>query len=248
MSEEHASVSQIELDDAIALHNIWLADTNTERRCQFAGRDLSGLRFGEIGGDTVNLSGADFTQADLTNTEADDILVDHCSFNEATFDDCQWRQPVFAYSDMRRVSARRATWGTRDPRKSFFSSRADLSHTVFGDADLTNANICGYFFGANLRGARLVEANLSHSNFTGPMRCELTFAGTNLKASKLTDCLISCVSFFGADLSDTDFSRFSDVIMKGCKLARARLEEATFDQRDISSAQMYRRTTRARRA
>jgi uncharacterized protein YjbI with pentapeptide repeats len=87
-------VSQNELDEAIALHSIWLADPNSGLRCMFAGRDLSGLQFGVLGGEPINLGGADFTQADLSGTQADDLLVHHCSFNGTTFDGCQWRRPV----------------------------------------------------------------------------------------------------------------------------------------------------------
>src|SRR5450759_4559113 len=74
-------VSQQELDEAIRLHGMWLADINTGQRCMFGGRDLSGLRFGVLGGAPVDLNGADFTQADFSETEADDILVHHCNFN-----------------------------------------------------------------------------------------------------------------------------------------------------------------------
>ena len=89
---------------------------NAGQRCVLSGRDLSGLRFGRLGGGPVDLNGADFAQADLSGTEADDILVHHCSFNGATFDGCHWRRPVFAFADMRRASAKRVIWGTPGPR------------------------------------------------------------------------------------------------------------------------------------
>jgi len=115
---EKERVSQQELDEAIRLHGMWLADMNTGQRCTFGARDLSGLQFGITGGATIDLNGADFTQADLSGTEADDILVHHCSFHGATFDGCHWRQPVFAFADMRRASAKRVIWGTPGPRDS----------------------------------------------------------------------------------------------------------------------------------
>src|ERR1035437_463487 len=104
-------VSQQELDEVIRLHDMWLTDINTGQRCMFGGRDLSGLQFGVLSGGPVDLNGADFTQADLSGTEADDILVHHCSFNGAKLDGCCWRQPVFAFADMRRVSAKREAMG-----------------------------------------------------------------------------------------------------------------------------------------
>jgi hypothetical protein len=50
-------VSQQELDEAIRLHGMWLANMNTGQRCMFGGRDLSGLRFGIIlGGAPIDLN------------------------------------------------------------------------------------------------------------------------------------------------------------------------------------------------
>jgi uncharacterized protein YjbI with pentapeptide repeats len=59
-------VLQEELGEVIRLHSLWLADLNCGQRCMLGGRDLSGLQFGRLGGPPVNLSGADFTQADLS--------------------------------------------------------------------------------------------------------------------------------------------------------------------------------------
>ena len=53
----------------------------------FGGRDLSGLQFGVLGGAPIDLNGADFAGADLSGTDADDILVHHCNFNGARFDE-----------------------------------------------------------------------------------------------------------------------------------------------------------------
>ena len=128
-------VSQRELDEAIRLHGLWLADMNTGQRCMFGGRDLSGLQFGVLSRGPVDLNGADFTQADLSGTEADNILVHHCSFNGAKLDGCCWRQPVFAFADMRRVSAKRAEWGTPALRGSPQRSLADFSHAVLHNSD-----------------------------------------------------------------------------------------------------------------
>ena len=115
-------VSQPELDEAIRLHAMWLANINDGQRCRFNRRDLSGLRFGNQGGPPVGLSGADFTQTNLSGTEADNILIDHCSFNGAIFDNCHWRQPVFAFADLRRVSAKQATRGHAEPTRSVRAS------------------------------------------------------------------------------------------------------------------------------
>jgi uncharacterized protein YjbI with pentapeptide repeats len=225
-------VSQQELDEAIRLHGMWLANMNAGQRCMFGERDLSGLRFGSLGGAPANLSGADFTQADLSGTEADDIFVHHCSFNGARFDGCHWRQPVFAFADMRRASAKRVIWGTPGPRDPSEPPRANFSHAVLRDADLTEAIICGYFYGTKLAGASLVQADLSHSIFLGPKHHEMTFSGAQMRGAKLRHCQISSATFFNADCTDTDFSHteFSEVRMKGCNLSGACFRNAEFER------------------
>lgn len=233
-------VSQDELDEAIRLHGMWLADKNTGQRCMFAGRDLSVLRFSVPGSSPIDLNGADFTQADLSATEADDILVHHCSFNGATFDGCRWRRPVFAFADMRRVSARRVEWGIPGCRDSSERLLGDFSHTVLHAADLSGAQICGYFYGTKLRDASLVTADFSYSDFLGPKHYEMSFSGANLMGAKLRDCRISSASFFNADCSGTDFSRslFSDVRMQGGDLSGARFCGAEIEQTLFSPDQI----------
>jgi uncharacterized protein YjbI with pentapeptide repeats len=225
-------VSQPELDEAIRLHAMWLANINDGQRCMFNGRDLSGLRFGTQGGPPVNLSSADFTQTDLSETQADDILIDHCSFNGATFDSCHWRQPVFAFADLRRASAKQVTWGTPGPRDPLEPPRADFSHAALHDADLTGATISGFFFGTKLVRTRLCHADLSYSNFLGPKFYETTFSGAQMIGAKLRHCQISSVSFYNANCTKVDFSHsdFSEVLMKGCNFSDACFLNATFDR------------------
>jgi uncharacterized protein YjbI with pentapeptide repeats len=215
-------VSQDELDEAIQLHERWLDDINTGRRCMLERRDLSGLKFGGSDENPVNLTGADFSQANLAETEADDILVHHCNFQGARFDGCHWRQPVLAYTDMRRVSAKRAEWGTPAPRGTAERSPADFSHAVLFDADLSEARICGFFYGTKLRDASLVRADLSFSDFQGP-NCETSFSGAQSKDAAFRCCNISSTSFFQADCSGADFtySVFSAVRMTSCRLRNA---------------------------
>jgi uncharacterized protein YjbI with pentapeptide repeats len=240
-------VSQAELDEAIRLHGMWLTDINIGQRCMFGGRDLSGLQFGVLGGEPINLSGADFAQADLSRTVADDILVHHCNFNGAKFDGGRWRRPVFVYADLRRVSAKGVIWGTPGRRGSAIRSPADFSHTVLHDADLTEARICGSFYGTKLTRASLVRANLSLSDFLGPSHYEMSFSGANLSGAKLRHCYISSASFSNADCSGADFSHcvISEVAMKNCNLQGAlfhktEFERAVFSPHRISDPELRR--------
>jgi uncharacterized protein YjbI with pentapeptide repeats len=235
-------VSQSELDRAILLHAMWLANINDGQRCMFNGRDLSGLRFGNQGGPPVDLSGADFAQADLSGTQADNILIDHCSFNGAKLDNCHWQQPVFAFADLRRASAKQVTWGMPDPRDPFEFPHADFSHAVLYDADLTEAKVAGFFFATKLFRARLCHADLSYSTFFGPKFCETTFTGAQMIGAKLRYCQISSASFYNANCTEVDFSYsdFSEVRMIGCNLSGTCFSNAKFERwTDLSTSCSY---------
>jgi len=236
-------VAQQELDESIRLHGMWLANMNTGQRCTFGGRDLSGLQFGVLGGAPIDLNGADFAEADLSGTEADDILVHHCSFNGAKFDYSHWRQPVFAFADMRRASAKRVEWGKPGRRGSARRSLADFSHAVLRDADLTEARICGFFYGTKMVGACLQRADLTFSDFLGSKYYDVSFSGAKLNRAKLRHCQISSATFFSSDCTGTDFSHseFSDVRMKGCNLSGACFRNAEFERWMITPANDYER-------
>ena len=225
-------VSQPELDEAIRLHAMWLLNINDGQRCMFNGRDLSGLRFGDQGGPPIDLNGADLTQADLSGTEANDILVHHCSLNGARLDGSHWRRPVFAFADLRRSSARQVIWGTLGARDGSESTQADFSHAALHDADLTEAKVCGFFYGTKLVRARLCHADFSHSNFPGPKHYETTFSGAQMIGAKLRHCQISSASFYNANCTEADFSHsdFSDVRIEGCNLSGACFSNATFER------------------
>jgi uncharacterized protein YjbI with pentapeptide repeats len=185
---------------------MWLTDPNRGKRCVLGECDLSGLQFGNLNGAPVDINGADFAQADLSGTEADDILVHHCNFNGATFDGSHWRRPIFAFADMRRVSAKGVVWGTTGRRGSARRSPADFSHAVLNDADLSEARIRGHFYGTKLARASLVNADRSLSDFPGPMHYEMNFSRAKLSGAKLRHCHISSANFSNADCAEVDFS------------------------------------------
>lgn len=67
VSHGRRRVTQDELDEAIALHRLWLEDRTRGRRVNFASCDLSGLDFGFSAQGQVVLRNADFTGADLNS-------------------------------------------------------------------------------------------------------------------------------------------------------------------------------------
>jgi len=149
---------------------------------------------------------------------------------------------------MRRASAKRVKWGISDHRGSPARFLADFRHTALNGADLTEAQICGYFYGTQMGGASLVRTDLSHSDLLGPMHHGMSFAGAQLHGAKMCDCRLSSVSFFNADCAGADFSLaiLSDVRMKGCVLTRARFREAEIERTMFSPDQMQQVDVRRR--
>jgi uncharacterized protein YjbI with pentapeptide repeats len=142
---------------------------------------------------------------------------------------------------MRRASAKRVEWGIPGRRGSAERSLADFSHAVLQKADLSQARICGFFYGTKLGGASLVRADLSLSDFMGsPKHVETTLSGANLSGAKLRDCQISSVRFFNADCSKADFSHstFFDVRTKGCNLKGAQFQGAQVERTTLSPDQI----------
>ncbi|WP_172842776.1 pentapeptide repeat-containing protein [Bradyrhizobium erythrophlei] len=183
----------------------------------------------------------DFSQADLSATEADRILLQHSSFNGAKFDGCRWTRPVFAHADMARISTKAVEWGTPGDRDSDDRVAADFSHARLTHADLTKAQICGFFYGSDLRNTSLVEADLSFSDFVGPnFSFDMSFGGARMRGAKLRHCRISNASFYSSDCRNTDFfgTQFSDVSVDGCDLSHAHFENAEIELTMFSPDQM----------
>jgi uncharacterized protein YjbI with pentapeptide repeats len=240
-AEPGRRVSQNEFDEAVRLHGMWLTNIASGRRCTFAGRDLSGLKLSSKDDQLTNLSGADFSQADLSATEADNISLEHCNFNGASLDGSRWRRPVFAYADMRRITAKGAKWGVPSEIDSVNRVAADCTHTFLNNSDLTGAQICGFFYGSCLAETLLVEADLSFSNLIG--LSELTF-GLNLSharldAAKLRRCRIVDACLFNSVCRNTDFTgtSFSNVILTGGDFRGASFRDTQLERTEISPEQ-----------
>jgi uncharacterized protein YjbI with pentapeptide repeats len=105
---------------------------------------------------------------------------------------------------------------------------------------ITEARICGFFYGTKMGGAILGRADLSFSDFLGPKYHDVSFSTAQLSGAKLRHCQISSASFFNADCTGADFSHteFSDVRMNGCNLSGACFRNAEFERWMITPDQI----------
>src|SRR5712664_1458303 len=85
--EKRGLVSQLQFDKAISCIACLAERLKARAAVYVANRELS-CGSGRLNGVGINVSGADFAQADLSGTEANHVLVRYCSFNGAKLDGC----------------------------------------------------------------------------------------------------------------------------------------------------------------
>lgn len=212
-------VTSGELRSAAAQHVRWCEDPSIGRRADFSDCDLSGLEFpnahdddmpNDEGLDFLNLSAADFTNADLSYCKAGNISFRRCHLHDARLSFSEFRAPGFVGTTLRRAKCDHVQWGQSTADES--EDRAALMYVDGVRADFSSATIRGYIYSTTFVSARMVRANLAFSTFAG------------------TFCQCETNSFYSADLSFATF--------RGSKLQMASFRKATIDQVDFDLAEI----------
>jgi uncharacterized protein YjbI with pentapeptide repeats len=207
VSQRHKRrVSQSELDDTIALHSLWLDSAEQGARAVFAGQDLSGLIFRSFETRVVNLRGADFTEADLSGIQGDEVSFHRASLQGARLTSSFLTAPIFSGATLRRAECKNLVWGP-DPKSHLHSADAFdplLACATLIETDLSlvcfdGSVIRGYFSGATFLGASLRRATFDHSIFGG---VEIYYQNS------FSEALLREVGFRHASITATRF-RFS---------------------------------------
>jgi hypothetical protein len=123
VSHGRRRVTQGELDDAVALHRLWLGDRTRGRRANFASCDLSGLDFGFNVPDQVVLRNADFTDADLNGIGGNDVNFHHASLQYANLAGSHLKAPIFSNAALNGADCRSVVWAHHPPRPRSSSGR-----------------------------------------------------------------------------------------------------------------------------
>lgn len=131
VSQNHLKrVTQSELDDAIELHSRWLNGDAHGRRAVFSNRDLSGLDFGRSRSELVVLRGADFTEADLTGIQGNEVNFHCASLQGARLSYSNLIAPIFSGATLRRAECKSVVWGRPANPVWGSSDFSDLPPTV----------------------------------------------------------------------------------------------------------------------
>ena len=214
-AKAYRRLSQVDLDQTVALHVGWLEDQTTGRFADLSNTDLSGLTLSR-----VSLEGADLTGANLTETVFDEVDLSWARFvgsdlSCATLDFCCLAGTNFSKARLnqsRIVNQRPGDHGT-DQAKSF-------DNVSFRHANLTCARIFGHLEEVNLSGANLIAADLSGSSFD---QCE--FVGADLTAANLNN-------------SEIVGSNLSSAVLRYSKLGGATLYMNDLSGADLTGACM----------
>lgn len=203
-------VMQGELDDAVALHRVWLEDRTRGRRANFAYRNLSGLDFGFSIPDQIVLRNADFTGADLSGIGGNDVNFHHASLQYAKLTGSHLKAPVFSNAALNGADCGSVVWGWPSAGTAHVAGQAlpleqaVFMNTLLSEAVFDRARVRGFFYDCSLSAASFVTADLSRSEFSGPPGGN-RFGRARLIETSFRDTQVSSAVFKRADIARADF-------------------------------------------
>jgi len=195
----------ISVDELMADHKAWMMSGGAKgEQAVFKGVDLTG--FAHPG---IALSAAEFSDAILTHAN-----FEHSFFSMANFSGAMLAQVNFSHVDLRGAKFQ----------------CAKMTKVSLVSADLSAMPIAGgggRTWPTNLRGANLVDADLTHADLS---QCD--FTGATLQGADLTSVDVSGANFEGADLTDAtvdgvDFSSCVLTDVMGIDASVAKKKHAT---------------------
>ncbi len=173
--------------------------------------DLAGLDFKKATLSKANLFGADLSEANLTGSNLSGANLDRVTltatrFDGANLDGASLLRPS-AFSTLAATTAEAPSFARASLRGIKMFGR--FSRASFANADLTDASCAPFgktgfieeifrteFAGANMQGAILVRADLTHA----------LFAFTDLRGANLRDANLTNADLSGADLTGADLT------------------------------------------
>lgn len=203
-------ITQSELDHAIQGHVLWLGNRDKGQRANFSRCNLSGLDFGSQRKEQVVLRGADFTEADLSGIQGNDINFHCASFQYADLSWSELKAPVFSGALLCNVDCSAAVWGWPErsaplrPGSVYAEETAVFMHTYLAQTKFDRARVRGYFSDCSLCEASLVDADFSQSDFAGSYS-DNSFAGAKLVRTKFHYASIASARFKRSVIEGADF-------------------------------------------
>lgn len=214
--------------------NLRMADLDytSLRDADLRGADLSETKLYQ-----TSLNNADFRNANLAMAR-----IDSADLTGANFEDAILSRASLYGVDLSRASFERALLDGAFLQSCDFS-KLSLNRAVLDDASLAYARVGG----ASLLEATLKDADLRGADFSNARLDGARFTNANLSGANLSGATLDRASFDGANLTGANFAgatidrvRFDGAHMKGAKLAVASASGSTFNDVDLSEADLDR--------
>lgn len=209
-------VSQSELLAAMERHSLWLDGRPEGQRAVFSDCDLSRLDFNSGESRSVDLSGSDFTAANLTGITGGEVNFHRASLQYCDLSGSELRSPVFSGATLRKAICVGVDWGwpssrCADPCGGDQHDMASFMNTYLGYTNFAKARVRGFFWDSTFHDASLDSADFSWSHFAGKQHLvETSFSGASLRHTVFRHTKIDAARFKRAHLCATDFS-FADI-------------------------------------
>ncbi len=185
--ERFRRITQSQLEEAIERHSLWLQGNIRGSRAVFTRCDLSGLSLRQVGSRQINLTGADFSEADLSGIVGDDVNFHLAALLNTRLSWSILNAPVFSGAALRGARCDHVIWGwghASDGSSQLGLKYPDLiavfinTYLAYGTFD--HSRIRGYFSGTTLHDSSMSLADFSYSDFAGVRAiCETSFAGAS---------------------------------------------------------------------
>ncbi|MEA5605881.1 pentapeptide repeat-containing protein [Nostoc sp. UHCC 0252] len=216
----------------------YLGDANLTG-ADFSRADLSLAYLGD-----ANLTGVNFIGANLSGANLGDANLSGANLSGANLSGADLSSTNLSGANLSCTNLSRADLNRADLSSTNLSradlSRADLNRADLNRADLSHADLSNaILFGANLSEANLSSVNLNHADL-----CRADLSGADLNHAILNGTNLSDTILFSTNLSDAILmaADLSYAKLNGAKLNNARLNGAMFLGADLSGVDLSRVT------
>ncbi len=214
----------------------YLGDANLTG-ADFSGADLSQAYLGDANLIGVNFSDANLSGANLGDANLSGANLSGANLSGADLSSTNLSGANLSCANLSRADINRADLSSTNLNRANLSyadlNRADLSSTNLSHADLSNAIL----FGANLSEANLSSVSLSYADL-----CRADLSGADLSHAILNGTNLSDTILFSTNFSDAILiaADLSYAKLNGAKLNNARLNGAMFLGADLSGVDLSR--------
>lgn len=214
----------------------YLGDANLTG-ADFSDADLSRAYLGDANLTGVNFSNANLSDANLGDANLSGADLSGADLSGADLSSTNLSGTNLSCANLSRADLNRADLSSANLNHAKLShanlSHADLSSTNLSHADLSNAIL----FGANLSEANLSSVSLNHADL-----CRADLSGADLRHAILNGSNLSDTILFSTNLSDAILiaADLSYAKLNGAKLNNARLNGAMFLGADLSGVDLSR--------